>query len=58
LDNLLIRVPGKGRKEPLIPFSLAGRKTLYQLIRAGGYLFPTKTGTLSIRNAQRDLTQL
>ena len=34
LDNFLIRVQGKGRKERLIRFSLAGRKTLYQLTRA------------------------
>src|SRR6516164_3301661 len=54
LDNFLIRVQGKGRKERLIPFSLAGRKTLYQLCRKGGYLFPTRGGTLSVRNAQRD----
>jgi integrase/recombinase XerD len=58
LDNFLIRVQGKGRKERLIPFSLAGRKTLYQLCRKGGYLFPTRGGTLSVRNAQRDLAKL
>jgi integrase/recombinase XerD len=58
LDNFLIRVQGKGRKERLIPFSIAGRKTLYQLTRSGGYLFPTKCGTLGARNAQRDLAKL
>jgi integrase/recombinase XerD len=58
LDNFLIRVQGKGRKERLVPFSIAGRKVLYKLCRNGGYLFPTPNGTLSIRNAQRDLTKL
>jgi integrase/recombinase XerD len=58
LDNHLIRVQGKGRKERLVPFSIGGRKVLYKLCRNGGYLFPTPQGTLSIRNAERDLTKL
>jgi integrase/recombinase XerD len=58
LDNFLITVRnGKGRKQRLIPFSIARRKTLYRLVRSAdqGYLFATKGATLSIRNAQHDL---
>jgi site-specific recombinase XerD len=59
LDNQLLTVTnGKGRKDRVIPFSLAGRKVLYQLTRKGGYLFPTPGETLGVRNAQRDLTKL
>jgi integrase/recombinase XerD len=35
LDNHLIRVQGKGRKERLVPFSMGGRKVLYKLCRNG-----------------------
>jgi len=56
LENFLIRVQGKGRKERLVPFSC--RKILYQLTRRGGYLFSTRSGILCVRNSQRDLRKL
>jgi integrase len=52
LDNFHIKVQGKGRKERLIPFFIAGRRVLYHLTRGkAGYLFPTPGGTLSTRDA-------
>lgn len=63
LESLLLHVMGKGRKERRVPISLAGRKWLYVWKRGNQtdsqFVFTTSTGTaLSIRNAQRDLTQL
>ena len=50
--------PGERQEGAANSLLLAGKKTLYQLTRNGGYLFATHGGTLSIRNAQRDLTKL
>lgn len=63
LDQLLIIVKGKGRKERFVPISEEGRKIVYRFIRKrnsikvnGGYLFPTMAGTaVNQRNFLRDM---
>lgn len=57
LENLVIKVKGKGAKYRLIPFSQELRKTIYRLQaqREGQYLFGTKNNTkVSVRNLERD----
>lgn len=63
LEQLLLIVKGKGRKERYVPISEEMRKILYKFIKArdrlninGGYLFPTMScRTVSVRNFQRDM---
>jgi len=61
LDNLVIKVKGKGNKHRLVPFSIEGRKVLYRfLARHDSHLiFATRTGTgISKRNLGRDMDAL
>jgi integrase/recombinase XerD len=61
LDNLLVTVYGKGRKERIIPISRECRATLYRYLNTHHFelVFPTKDGLHVIyRNAQRDLFKL
>jgi integrase/recombinase XerD len=64
LDDLLLTVTGKGRKERIIPFSLELRRVLAKFImdfsiRAEQFLFSTKVGRkMSPRNALRDVKAL
>lgn len=61
MENLLLKVRGKGRKERIVPFSFELRRTLYrwtQVVQrqrwASDFLFATRTGTrLHQRNALR-----
>jgi len=58
MDNLAIRVVGKGGKHRLVPFSSELRKSLYRHFTkvTGRYLFKTKYDTkLTVRNFDRDL---
>lgn len=61
LENLLLRVVGKGRKERRVPISLEGRKRLYGWLKQhnGEFVFTTGNGqVLTDRNAQRDVKAL
>lgn len=61
LDNLLIRVTGKGNKQRLVPVSLELRKLLFRWLQQypKSYAFGTQTGTrLSVRNFQRDFKSI
>jgi len=60
LDNLLVKVRGKGRKERIVPFSPALRRVLFLWLKKrsdpmhSDWLFPTSTGNrISVRNACR-----
>jgi integrase/recombinase XerD len=60
LDNCLLKVRGKGRKERVVPFSLALRRVLFLWLKKrqdsikSAWLFPTRAGTrLTRRNATR-----
>lgn len=60
LDNLLVKVRGKGRKERIVPFSPSLRRVLFQWLKRrkdplrSDWLFPTGTGNrISVRNACR-----
>jgi integrase/recombinase XerD len=60
LDNLLVKVRGKGRKERIVPFSPALRRVLFQWLKKrrdplkSDWLFPTGTGNrITPRNATR-----
>jgi integrase/recombinase XerD len=65
LDNLLVKLNGKGAKQRIVPISLEMRKILFKWMREQSInspeamVFTTRTGTaLSKRNAQRDLVTL
>jgi site-specific recombinase XerD len=58
LDNMLIRVTGKGNKQRMVPISLGLRKLLFRWIQRcpKEFVFGTRGGTmLTVRNFQRDL---
>jgi len=60
LDNLLLRVKGKGGKHRAVPFSFAMRKLLYRWLQRHSYplVFPCANGNpQSQRNALRDFKQ-
>ncbi len=61
LDNLCLKVKGKGSRERLVPMSLELRKRLFhwQLRHQGELLFATRNGTrVTNRNFQRDFKRL
>jgi integrase/recombinase XerD len=61
LDNLVLRVLGKGNKERLVPISTECRKVLYRFVTqvAGQYVFATRSGgRMTYRNAHRDLVKM
>jgi integrase/recombinase XerD len=64
LDNLVLRVMGKGAKERLVPISLDLRKRLYRYLSShtavpGSLVFATKyDGQLSQRDVLRDFKKL
>jgi integrase/recombinase XerD len=64
LDNLLVTLDGKGRKQRVVPFSFELRKALYRYLKEFGckpdaLLFACGTGTRwSRRNALREVRQL
>lgn len=58
MDNLIVKVIGKGGKHRLVPFSFELRKSLYHFWKTCNpniYVFGTKNNTkLSVRNLNRD----
>ena len=64
LDNLVVKVRGKGDKERLLPISVEMRKLLWVYLarhrfKVGNYLFPTRDGNqLEYHNTLRDLKEL
>jgi integrase/recombinase XerD len=64
LDDLLLTVTGKGRKQRIIPFSIELRRLLAKFIidfciRADSFLFGTKAGRkLAARNVLRNIKSL
>ncbi len=63
LDNLLVRLDGKGRKERIVPISVELRKAVFRYIAEGlkpnDLVFGTRTGRMwSRRNANRDVKRL
>lgn len=64
LDDLLMTVTGKGRKQRIIPFSMELRRVLARFmmdfrLRADGFLFGTKIGRkLAARNVSRNVKAL
>jgi site-specific recombinase XerD len=62
LDNLILKVIGKGNKHRLVPFSAELRKLLFRYIASKSnerYIFGTKANTkVSVRNLERDFAQL
>jgi len=63
LENLVLKVRGKGNKQRLVPFSYELRKTLYRNLtrtaNVGMFVFGTKHNSqLTVRNFERDLKVL
>jgi integrase/recombinase XerD len=64
IDDLLIKISGKGARERMIPFSLPLRADLHRWMAhtpdapASEYLFPTPRGHYSYRNALRDFVAM
>jgi site-specific recombinase XerD len=61
LDNMLIRVTGKGNKQRMVPMSLELRKLLFRWLQKcpRDFVFGTRSGTqMTARNAQRDIKDL
>jgi integrase/recombinase XerD len=61
LDQLVMRVRGKGNRERLVPMSLQMRKHLFRLLRTtkGSYVFESRGGSrLGRHHAYRDLRRL
>jgi integrase/recombinase XerD len=61
LDNLVIKVRGKGGKHRLVPFSLECRRVLFRYLsrQDSALVFCTRTGTgLTERNTGRDMKEL
>jgi integrase/recombinase XerD len=61
LDNLLLRVAGKGGKQRLVPVSIELRKSLYRYVRSHEFnrVFPSRDGgALGTRNLLRDFKAL
>lgn len=64
MDNLLVRLDGKGRKQRIVPFSVALRTAMYRHIQENELtshdrMFSTATGTgLDRRNALRNVKHL
>jgi integrase/recombinase XerD len=61
MDNLLITIQGKGRKQRVLPFSLEMRKRLYVWLKEHEFelVFPTHFGTeLGKREVLRDVKKL
>jgi integrase/recombinase XerD len=64
LDNLVVKVRGKGDKERLLPISVEMRKILWLYLsrhrfKVGDYLFPTRDGNrLEYHNTLRDIKDL
>lgn len=63
LDNLLVTLDGKGRKQRVVPFSLELRKVLFRYVtehcKADALLLATENGTqLGRRDALRDVKRL
>ena len=57
LNNMLIRVTGKGNKQRLVPMSLELRKQLFRWLQKcpKDFVFGTRSGTkMTVRNFQRD----
>ncbi len=57
LDNLILRVNGKGNKQRLVPMSIELRKVLHRHLAKHNHarIFCTRTGTsLTVRNSERD----
>jgi site-specific recombinase XerD len=61
LDNLVVKVKGKGNKHRLVPLSRNMRKVLYRytIKHPGEFVFGTRNDTeMSVRNFQRDFKTL
>jgi integrase/recombinase XerD len=61
LDNLLIKVMGKGRKERIVPMSAECRRWLWEWLKSHPHewVWATKRGTrITVRNSYRDLKAL
>jgi len=64
LDNLLVTLDGKGRKQRVVPISFELRKAIFRAatereLKPGNLLFGTRTGTIwSRRNALRNLKDI
>lgn len=58
LDNMLVKVTGKGNKQRMVPMSMELRKLLFRWLQRcpKEFVFGTRGGTmLTVRNFQRDL---